>query len=65
MAVPIFEETLTGQTQLGVVIFQFPVDRFKNLMSDRSGLGETGATYLVGNDMRLRSDSFLDPQNFQ
>ena len=63
-AVPIFEETLTGQTQLGVVIFQFPVDRFKNVMSDRSGLGETGETYLVGNDLRLRSDSFLDPQNF-
>ena len=64
MAVPIFEETLTGQTQLGVAIFQFPVDRFKNVMSDRSGLGETGETYLVGNDLRLRSDSFLDPQNF-
>ena len=46
MAVPIFEETLTGQTQLGVVIFQFPVDRFKNVMSDCSSLGETGETYL-------------------
>ena len=60
-AVPIFEETLSGKTQLGVMIFQFPVDRFKNVVSDRSGLGET---YLVGNDLRLRSDSFLDPQNF-
>ena len=26
--------------------------------------GGTGETYLVGNDLRLRSDSFLDPQNF-
>ncbi|MEK9764332.1 MAG: hypothetical protein VW729_16745, partial [Deltaproteobacteria bacterium] len=64
MAVPVFDETLTGRTQLGVVIFQFPVDKLKSLMSDRSGLGETGETYLVGNDLRLRSDSFLDPEKF-
>jgi methyl-accepting chemotaxis protein len=47
-----------------VAIVKVPVDRFKSVMSDRSGLGETGETYLVGNDLYLRSDSFLDPQNY-
>ena len=26
--------------------------------------GRPGETYLVGNNLRLRSDSFLEPQNF-
>ena len=29
MAVPIFDETLTGRTKLGVVISQFPADDLK------------------------------------
>ncbi len=31
-------------------------------MKQRKGMGKTGETYLVGNDKRLRSDSFLDPE---
>ncbi|MEC8435402.1 MAG: methyl-accepting chemotaxis protein, partial [SAR324 cluster bacterium] len=64
VAAPIFEMTRSGLTKLGVAIFQFPVDKFKSVMSDRSGLGQTGETYLVGSDLRFRSDSFLDPLNF-
>ena len=30
-------------------------------MQQRQGMGETGETYLVGSDYRMRSDSFLDP----
>jgi methyl-accepting chemotaxis protein len=30
-------------------------------MMMRTGLGETGETYLVGEDMLMRSDSYLDP----
>ena len=61
VAAPIFEMTRNGLTKLGVVIFQFPVDKFKSVMSDRSGLGQTGETYLIGSDLRFRSDTFLDP----
>ncbi len=64
VAAPIFEMTRNGLTKLGVVIFQFPVDKFKSVMSDRSGLGQTGETYLVGSDFRFRSDTFLDPLSF-
>ncbi|MDG2197574.1 MAG: hypothetical protein P8O70_11950, partial [SAR324 cluster bacterium] len=60
MATPIFEEN----RKLGVLIFEFPVDKFKNVMSDRSGLGQTGETYLVGSDQLFRSDSYLNPTNF-
>jgi len=31
-------------------------------MTLRTGMGETGESYLVGPDKRLRSDSFLDPE---
>jgi methyl-accepting chemotaxis protein len=32
-------------------------------MKERAGMGETGETYLVGKDLLMRSDSFLDPDN--
>jgi methyl-accepting chemotaxis protein len=32
-------------------------------MKQRAGMGETGETYLIGNDLLMRSDSFLDPTN--
>ncbi|MEE8577993.1 MAG: methyl-accepting chemotaxis protein, partial [candidate division Zixibacteria bacterium] len=31
------------------------------IMSERSGMGRTGETYLIGPDCLMRSDSFLDP----
>ncbi len=56
---PVFE----GSRKVGVAIFQFPVDRFNEIMSDRTGLGETGETYLVGADFLMRSNSQMDPVN--
>ncbi len=34
-----------------------------SIMTERTGMGETGETYLIGADKLMRSDSFLDPQN--
>ncbi|MEX0605827.1 MAG: methyl-accepting chemotaxis protein [Marinobacter sp.] len=56
----------------GVLIFQMPLDRINNIMTlnrewDVFGLGQTGETYLVGPDNRLRSESrfYLEaPQQF-
>jgi methyl-accepting chemotaxis protein len=59
IASPIFND---GQ-KIGVLIFQFPIDRLNTIMKARAGLGETGETYLVGKDLLMRSDSFLDPKN--
>ncbi|MCW8883909.1 MAG: methyl-accepting chemotaxis protein [Motiliproteus sp.] len=53
MGIPIMEE---GQL-LGVLIFQMPVDKINNVMQTSEGLGESGETYLVGNDYLMRSQS--------
>lgn len=48
--------------QLGVLIFQLPVDRINEVMTGNQqwstqGLGESGETYLVGPDFTMRSAS--------
>ena len=49
--------------KLGVLIFRMPLGRINQVMSRRSGMGETGETYLVGPDKLMRSDSSRDPEN--
>jgi methyl-accepting chemotaxis protein len=60
VASPVFDES---GFRLGVVVFQFPIDRFNEIMTSRAGLGETGEAYLVGPDFLMRSDSYLDSEN--
>jgi len=38
---------------IGVVALQIPLDQVNRIMQDRSGLGESGETYLVGTDKLL------------
>jgi methyl-accepting chemotaxis protein len=59
MASPIFD----GPEKVGVLIFQFPIDKLNTIMQERAGMGKSGETYLVGSDLLMRSDSFLDPTN--
>ena len=59
IASPIFD----GDKKIGVAIFQMPLDRISEVMSEREGLGESGETYLVGPDFLMRSDSHLDSKN--
>ncbi len=49
-----------GEVEL-VVALQLPLERINAIMQQRDGMGETGETYLVGPDKRMRSDSYLDP----
>ncbi|MEH6446620.1 MAG: methyl-accepting chemotaxis protein, partial [Oceanospirillaceae bacterium] len=42
---------------IGVVIFQINIQKLNLVMSERTGLGKTGETYLVGSDFKMRSDS--------
>jgi len=44
-----------------VIALQLSLDSINAIMQQREGMGETGETYLVGPDFRMRSDSFLDP----
>ena len=57
---PIFNKN--GQ-KIAVAIFQMPIDRLNKIMAERSGLGETGESILVGPDSLPRSNSFLDEKN--
>lgn len=50
-------------SKLGVLVFQMPVERINKVMHVSSGLGDTGDTYLVGEDHLLRSDSRLSKES--
>jgi len=51
-----------GKT-FGVIALQVPLKAINTIMQQRSGMGETGESYLIGTDKLMRSDSFLDPVN--
>lgn len=46
----------SGQLQ-GVLVYQMPIDRINKVMQTADGLGESGETYIVGQDKLMRSDS--------
>ncbi|MBI2472286.1 MAG: hypothetical protein HYV59_13780 [Planctomycetes bacterium] len=53
IASPVYD----GDKKIGAVIFQLPINKIDTVMQERSGLGETGETYLVGPDKLMRSNS--------
>ena len=54
-------QNINGEVK-GYFAFQIAIDKINYIMQEREGLGKTGETYLVGPDMRMRSDSFLDKE---
>jgi methyl-accepting chemotaxis protein len=44
-------------TFIGVLAFQMPIDRINQIMQVSAGMGATGETYIVGQDLRMRSQS--------
>jgi len=59
IASPVFD----GDERIGVLVFQMPLDKISAIMGERAGLGKSGETYLIGTDLLMRSDSYLDPKN--
>ncbi|MEE4359392.1 MAG: methyl-accepting chemotaxis protein [Desulfococcaceae bacterium] len=49
-----------GSVQL-IVALQLSIGSINEIMQERSGMGKSGETYLVGSDRLMRSDSYLDP----
>lgn len=45
-----------------VLALQLSIQKINTIMQLRDGMGETGESYLVGPDKRMRSDSYLDPR---
>ena len=50
-------------TLRGVMAVQLSIKAINKIMHNRAGLGKTGETYLVGPDLLMRSDSYLDPEH--
>jgi signal transduction histidine kinase/ActR/RegA family two-component response regulator len=59
IAAPILE----NDEVIGVIAVQISIDSIDNIMKERSGMWRTGETYLVGQDKKMRSDSYLDSIN--
>lgn len=60
-AAPVHDDT-TGDL-LGVVAFQLPITIINDIMQDQTGMGETGESYIVGDDYYMRSDSRFADQS--
>lgn len=48
---------------IGVYAVQVPIDRFNEVLSHSQGLGETGQSYLVGEDLLMRNQARLSETN--
>lgn len=59
----IAQPVVNGGNVETIVALQLSIDAINTVMQERSGMGETGETYLVGSDQLMRSDSYLDPTN--
>jgi methyl-accepting chemotaxis protein len=61
-AVFIAAPILANGEKVGVIAYQLPIDKINSVMTGHgkwleSGLGESGETYLVGPDLKMRSES--------
>lgn len=64
ISAPIFD----GDKKIGVLIFQLPIDQINNVMTSNekwqeAGLGQSGESYLVGQDRTMRSISRFIVEN--
>jgi len=64
IASPIYDTTDDKTVRVGSLIYQMPLDAITRVMSENRGLGETGESYLVGQDKLLRSDAIKFPDTY-
>jgi methyl-accepting chemotaxis protein len=50
--------------RIGYIAYQQPLDKINSILGNRNGMGETGESYLVGQDKLMRSDSYLNANDF-
>lgn len=48
---------------LGVLVYQMPIDRINHIMDQRKSLGESGESYILGQDYLMRSQSRFQEEN--
>lgn len=66
LATPIFE----GEEKIGTLIFQIPINQMDDVMTNHKswreeGFGETGESYIVGQDYKMRSNSRFIIENYE
>lgn len=66
LATPIFE----GEQKIGTLIFQIPINQIDDVMTNHKswreeGFGETGESYIVGQDHKMRSNSRFIIENYE
>jgi CheY-like chemotaxis protein/signal transduction histidine kinase/HAMP domain-containing protein len=49
--------------KIGLLAFQLAIGQLNTMMMDQTGLGDTAETYLVGADLKMRSDSVLEEES--
>lgn len=54
---PIFDANGGSGERLGVLALQIPDSKINAIMMEKTGMGDSGETYLVGEDFLMRSDS--------
>jgi PAS domain S-box-containing protein len=48
--------------KVGLLAFQFPIYQIDKIMQTKIGLGKTAETYLIGPDLKMRSNSILEKE---
>lgn len=54
ISTPLFDN---AGAYVGVMVYQMPIARISEIMMQQAGMGETGESYIVGEDHFMRSDS--------
>ena len=54
MGAPLFDE---NNNLVAVIALEIKTDKINEIMMEKTGLGETGETYIVGDDLLMRTDS--------
>lgn len=54
ISMPVFNE---AGLLIGVIAFQMPIGHINQIMQVSAGMGDTGETYIVGQDLLMRTDS--------
>ncbi len=60
IASPVFNES---GAMIAILALQLSTERIDAIMNENTGMGETGETYLVGNDYLMRSDSRFEKES--
>ncbi|MCI2285854.1 cache domain-containing protein [Colwellia sp. MSW7] len=55
---------LVNGKRIGFIAYQQPIDKLNNILGNREGMGNTGESYLVGQDNLMRSNSYLNPTQY-